>query len=117
MSYLRPFYPTWDAARAAELITQFELPGNRRLGQLSRGMLMKAAFASSLAYRPVLLVPDEPFSGLDPLIREDLIQGILSSAEETTILVSSHDLADIESFASHIGFMNGGRLQFLRRIS
>jgi ABC-2 type transport system ATP-binding protein len=112
MSYLQPFYPTWDASRAAELITRFELPGNRRLGQLSRGMLMKAAFASSLAYRPILLVLDEPFSGLDPLIREDLIQGILASAEETTILVSSHDLADIESFASHIGFMNGGRLQF-----
>ncbi|HEY3837353.1 MAG TPA: ABC transporter ATP-binding protein [Bryobacteraceae bacterium] len=112
MSYLRPFYPGWDSARAAELVRQFDLPPNRKLGHLSRGMLMKAAFASSLAYRPELLVLDEPFSGLDPLIREDLIQGILASAEETTILISSHDLAEIESFASHIGFMDGGRLRF-----
>src|SRR5579862_3638320 len=96
MQYLRPFYPTWDSSRAAELIRQFELPGNRKLGQLSRGMLMKAAFASSMAYRPGLLVLDEPFSGLDPLVREDLIQGILAGAQETTILVSSHDLAEIE---------------------
>jgi ABC-2 type transport system ATP-binding protein len=68
--------------------------------------------AGSLAYRPGLLVLDEPFSGLDPLVREDLIAGILESAEETTILVSSHDLAEIESFASHIGYLDHGRLRF-----
>jgi ABC-2 type transport system ATP-binding protein len=112
MSYLEPFYPAWDRARAAELVRRFDLPPNRKLGHLSRGMLMKAAFASSLAYRPEVLILDEPFSGLDPLVREDLIQGILASAEETTILVSSHDLAEIESFASHLGFMDAGRLRF-----
>jgi ABC-2 type transport system ATP-binding protein len=117
LSYLQPFYPSWDSSRAAELVRQFDLPGNRKLGHLSRGMLMKAAFASSLAYRPSLLVLDEPFSGLDPLVRDDLIQGILASAEETTILVSSHDLAEIESFASHIGFMDGGRLRFSEEMS
>ena len=55
---------------------------------------------------------DEPFSGLDPLVRDDLIEGMLESAEETTILVSSHDLAEIESFASHIGYLDQGRLRF-----
>jgi ABC-2 type transport system ATP-binding protein len=73
---------------------------------------MKAALASSLAYRPRLLVMDEPFSGLDPLVREDLIEGLLENADGLTILVSSHDLADIESFASHIGYLDRGRLQF-----
>ena len=55
---------------------------------------------------------DEPFSGLDPLLRDEFIEGLLERAAETTILVSSHDLAEIESFASHIGFLNAGRLQF-----
>ncbi len=75
-------------------------------------MRMKAALASSLAYRRRLLIMDEPFSGLDPLVREDLIQGLLESAGETTILISSHDLAEIESFATHLGYLDGGRLQF-----
>ena len=112
LAYLRPFYPSWDDTRAAELLGQFNLPRDRRLRHLSRGMWMKAALASSLAYRPRLLVLDEPFSGLDPLVREDLIEGLVESAAETTILISSHDLADIESFASHIGYLDGGRLQF-----
>jgi ABC-2 type transport system ATP-binding protein len=112
LAYLKPFYPTWDEERAAELMKQFDLPPTRKLGNLSRGMRMKAALASSLAYRPRLLVLDEPFSGLDPLVREDLIEGLLESAAETTILISSHDLAEIESFASHIGYLDCGRLQF-----
>jgi len=78
---------------------------------------MKAALASSLAYRPRLLVMDEPFSGLDPMVREDLIEGLLESAGETTIFVSSHDLAEIESFASHIGYLDRGRLQFSEEMS
>jgi ABC-2 type transport system ATP-binding protein len=100
MSYLKPFYPAWDDTRAAELLRQFDLPTDRKLKQLSRGMRMKAALASSLAYRSTLLVMDEPFSGLDPVMRDDLIQGILDSADETTILVSSHDLAEIENLAT-----------------
>jgi ABC-2 type transport system ATP-binding protein len=112
LAYLKPFYPTWDDARASELIKQFDLPPTRKLKHLSRGMRMKAALASSLAYRPRLLVLDEPFSGLDPLVREDLIEGLLESAAETTIFVSSHDLGEIESFASHIGYLDRGRLQF-----
>src|SRR5215472_9744806 len=117
LAYLEPFYPTWDHALAQELVRQFGLPGQRKLSQLSRGMWMKAAFVASLAYRPALLVLDEPFSGLDPLVREELIQGLLAGAEETTILVSSHDLSEIESFASHIGFMNEGHLLFSEEMS
>jgi ABC-2 type transport system ATP-binding protein len=112
MKYWRPFYPAWDDARAAELLSQFDLPLDRKLKHLSRGMRMKAALASSLAYRPRLIVLDEPFTGLDPLVRDELIEGLLESAEGTTILISSHDLAEIESFASHIGYLDRGRLQF-----
>jgi ABC-2 type transport system ATP-binding protein len=117
LAYLKPFYPSWDDAYAAHLVSQFDLPRDRKLRHLSRGMRMKAALVSSLAYRPQLLVLDEPFSGLDPMVREDLIEGILESAEETTILVSSHDLAEIESFASHIGYLEAGRLRFAEEMT
>jgi ABC-2 type transport system ATP-binding protein len=112
MAYLKPFYPLWDDARAADLLRQLDLPRDRKLKHLSRGMRIKASLASSLAYRPKLIVLDEPFTGLDALVRDELIGGLLENAEETTILISSHDLAEIESFASHIGYLDRGRLQF-----
>jgi len=73
---------------------------------------MKAAFVSTLSYRPALLVLDEPFSGLDPLVRDELIQGLLDRIGETTLFLSSHDLAEIESFASHVGYLEQGTLLF-----
>jgi ABC-2 type transport system ATP-binding protein len=112
LRYLKPFYPTWDDTLANNLVREFELPRDRRLRHLSRGMRMKAALASSLAYRPELIILDEPFTGLDALVRQELIQGLLERAENTTILISSHDLGEIESFASHIGYLDQGQLRF-----
>jgi ABC-2 type transport system ATP-binding protein len=112
MAYLQPFYPAWDSSRADELLRQFDLPLQRKLKHLSHGMRMKAALASSLAYRPALIVLDEPFTGLDALVRDELIEGLLESAEGATIFISSHDLSEIESFASHVGYLEGGRLRF-----
>jgi ABC-2 type transport system ATP-binding protein len=112
LDYLSGFYPAWDRSLADELARTFQLPLDRPLRRLSRGMRMKAALASSLAYRPELIVLDEPFTGLDALVRDELIEGLLARAEGTTILISSHDLAEIESFASHIGYLDQGRLQF-----
>jgi ABC-2 type transport system ATP-binding protein len=117
MEYLRPFYPSWDAERAAQLLRQLDLPPGRKLKHLSRGMRMKAALASSLAYRPRLIVLDEPFSGLDALVRDELIESLLDSADGATIFIASHDLAEIESFASHIGFLHRGRLQSSEELS
>src|SRR6185436_9106708 len=82
MNYLKPFYPAWDDDRARELLAQFGLPLDRKIKHLSRGMRMKTALASSLAYRPELLVLDEPFSGLDPLVRDEFIEGLVESAQE-----------------------------------
>jgi ABC-2 type transport system ATP-binding protein len=112
LNYLKPFYPTWDDARALELLRQFDLPLDRKLKHLSRGMKMKAALASSLAYGPKLIVLDEPFTGLDPLVRDEFIEGLLESASEATIFISSHDMAEIESFSSHVGFLDNGKLRF-----
>jgi ABC-2 type transport system ATP-binding protein len=117
LGYLRPFYPTWDRSLEDELMKQFDLPLDRKLRHLSRGMRMKAALASSLAYHPKLIVLDEPFTGLDPLVRDDLIQGLLDRAEESTILVSSHDLGEIESFASHVGYLDEGQLRFSEELT
>jgi ABC-2 type transport system ATP-binding protein len=112
LRYLHPFYPTWDDALAADLVRQFELPLDRKLRHLSRGMRMKAALASSLAYRPELVVLDEPFTGLDALVRDEFTRSLLERAEGTTILISSHDLAEIENFASHVGYIDEGHLRF-----
>jgi ABC-2 type transport system ATP-binding protein len=125
MNYLKGFYPTWDDAG---LIQQLDLPLNRKLKHLSRGMLMKAALASILAFKPSLILLDEPFSGLDPLVRDELIEALMSRVnprsliaqeelshdeqERPTILISSHDLAEVESFATHIGFLHQGKLLF-----
>ena len=117
LDYLKPFYPAWDDARTAELVKQFQLPPGRRMRHLSRGMRIKAALASSLAYHPRLLVLDEPFGGLDPLVRDEVIEGLLDSAGESTIFISSHDLAEIESFATHIAYIAEGRLQFAEEMA
>jgi ABC-2 type transport system ATP-binding protein len=101
----------------SQLVRQFDLPLARKLKHLSRGMKMKAAFASSLAYRPSLIVLDEPFSGLDPLVRDELIEGLIELAPETTIFISSHDLAEIESFSSHVGYLEEGWLLFSEEMS
>jgi len=115
--YLRPFYPTWDREVESSLIRQMQLPLDRKLRHLSRGMKMKAALASSLAYRPKLIVLDEPFTGLDPLVRDELVESLLERASEATILISSHDLAEIESFSSHLGYMEEGRLKLSEEMS
>ena len=100
LAYCKPFYPEWRDEDAAALVKQFDLPLDRPLKALSRGMRVKAALAASLAYRPKLIVLDEPFSGLDVLVREELIESIVERTPEATVLLASHDLAEIESFAS-----------------
>ena len=112
LSYLRPFYSIWDRILEGELVKQLDLPLDRKLAKLSRGMRMKAAMLSALAYHPKLIVLDEPFGGLDPLVRDQLIEGMLERTSEATIFVSSHDLAEIENVASHVGYLEEGRLRF-----
>jgi ABC-2 type transport system ATP-binding protein len=108
LAYCRPLYPTWDDALATQLVRSFALPLDRPLKKLSRGMRMKAALLSNLAYRPELLVLDEPFSGLDPLTRDEFVQGLLELPGDDrprTILVCTHDIDDVERLADHVGFL------------
>lgn len=114
LDHCRPFYPTWDRELETRLLAQFDLPEDRKLRHLSRGMLMKAALLSSLAYRPKLLVLDEPFSGLDPLARDDFVRGVLEASDfgDWTLLVSSHDIEEVERLADHVALLEAGRLRF-----
>ncbi len=113
LDYCRPFYPTWDRELEKTLLARFELPLERKLSQLSRGMTMKAALLSSLAYRPKLLVLDEPFSGLDPLVRDEFIKGVLevSDTGAWTVLVSSHDIEEVERLADRVALLDNGKLR------
>jgi ABC-2 type transport system ATP-binding protein len=113
VNYLAPMYPTWDGDFCTKLAKDFDLPLERKLGALSRGMRMKAALLAALAFHPRLLVLDEPFSGLDPLVREEFLSGIidLTEQEQWTVFVSSHDLDDVQRLADWVGIIDHGRLQ------
>lgn len=112
IDFCKPLYPTWDDTLCRQLVSQFDLPRKGRLRSFSRGMRMKAALVVSLAYRPKLLVLDEPFTGLDPLVRDELVEGMLAISGESdwTVFVCSHDLAEVENLASHVGFLREGKL-------
>src|SRR5262245_22411745 len=92
LSYLASLYPNWDNGVAASLIERLQLDTEQRIGRLSHGMRMKASLVGALSYRPKLLVLDEPLTGLDPLVRDQLLENLLGHAEGTTILISSHEL-------------------------
>lgn len=113
IAYCRPLYPKWDDSFCEKLLKQFDLPLDRKLRHLSRGMKVKAALLTSLAYKPSLLVLDEPFSGLDPLVRDEFIRGVLELTEESnwTVFVSSHDIDEVERLADWVGIINEGELK------
>jgi ABC-2 type transport system ATP-binding protein len=114
LDYCRPFYPTWDRELERMLLDQFDLPPDRKLRHLSRGMFVKTALLTSLAYRPKLLVLDEPFSGLDALVRDEFIRGVLevSALSDWTVFISSHDIDEVERLADHVALIDQGRLRF-----
>jgi ABC-2 type transport system ATP-binding protein len=114
--YLRALYPRWDKGLEKTLRREMDLPPDRALSQLSHGMRMKTVLVAGLAFRPKLLILDEPLSGMDTLTRDEVVEGLLEQADETTILISSHELAEIEFFTSHIAFMDKGHLHFQESI-
>jgi ABC-2 type transport system ATP-binding protein len=119
VGYCRPFYPTWDHAFASALARQLDVPERTPIKSMSRGMRMKAALLVSLAYHPELLIMDEPFAGLDPLVREELGAGVLELTQQKawTVFVSSHDIDEVERMADWIGILNRGRLELAEPVS
>jgi ABC-2 type transport system ATP-binding protein len=112
LTYLSSIYPTWDNELATELLKKLQLDAEQKIGRLSHGQRLKAALTGALAYRPDLLVLDEPLTGLDPLVRDQLLENLLGHAEGTTILISSHELYELEGAITDIAFIEKGQLKF-----
>jgi len=117
LDYCKEMYPNWDDEFCSKLIEQFNLSLKQKIKSLSRGMKMKAGLVSSLAYRPKLLIFDEPFSGLDPLVRDEFISGVLDITENQkwTIFISSHDIDEVERLADWVGIIDKGRLKLVEQ--
>ena len=113
IDYCQPLYPSWDKDFCRQLIHQFDLPLAQKINSLSRGMRTKAALLVSLAFRPELVVLDEPFGGLDVLVRDEFIRGLLelSGRGEWTVLVASHDIDEVERLVDWICVIDHGELR------
>ena len=112
--FVGAFYPTWDAAEFTRLLDVLEVPGKRRVSQLSGGMRAKLALALALAPRPAVLILDEPTAGLDPLARREFMQLIVAQARQhrRTTFFSSHLIDEVERCADCVGIIHAGRMRF-----
>ncbi|HWH70547.1 MAG TPA: ABC transporter ATP-binding protein, partial [Candidatus Sulfotelmatobacter sp.] len=112
LRYSRAFYPGWDAAYAETLRDQFQLSPTSRIRTLSKGELAKAGLLVALAHRPELLVLDEPSSGLDPIVRREMLEAIVRAVAEEgrTVLFSSHLLDEIARVSDRVAMLAQGRL-------
>ena len=110
--YSRAFYPAWDEAYAEELRQAFGLDPTAKINGLSRGQKARAGLLVALAHRPELLLLDEPSSGLDPVVRRDILEAIMRTIahEGRTVLFSSHLLEEVERVADHVTMISHGRI-------
>lgn len=110
--YSSAFYPSWDAVYAEELRRTFGLDNGAKIRDLSKGQKARAGLLVALAYRPELLVLDEPSSGLDPIVRRDILGAVIRTIadEGRTVLFSSHLLDEVEQVADHVTMMSSGRV-------
>ena len=112
LRYSRAFYPAWDDRYAEELRQAFALDPGVRIKNLSKGQKARAGLLVALAYRPELLVLDEPSTGLDPVVRRDILGAIMRTIadEGRTVLFSSHLLEEVERVADHVTMIHEGRI-------
>lgn len=105
-------YTQWDNDLFKRYLDDFKLPADQKIASFSRGMTMKLAIAAALSHRPQLLILDEATSGLDPIMRDDMLDVFLEFVQEEnhSILLSSHITSDLEKVADYITFIHDGRL-------
>ena len=105
------FYPLGYQQRFQHLTQRFELPNDKKIKAMSKGMQGKVSLALAMAHEPDLLVLDEPTSGLDPLVRREFLESMIDvAASGRTVLLSSHQMAEVERVADKIAIMRGGKL-------
>lgn len=112
MSYTKAFFPSWDDAFAEELREMFELSLDQKVKTLSRGQRARAGLIAAIAHRPQLLVLDEPSSGLDPVVRRDILSAIIRTVadEGRTVLFSSHLLDEVQRVSDHVAMLHLGKM-------
>lgn len=114
LDFLAAFYPTWDRAYAATLVSRLQLPLDGTVGTLSKGTRMKLSFVAAEAFRPPVLLLDEPTSGLDPLVRREVIEAIrerFPPESERLVVFSTHLLEDVEWLAERVLVLADGQLR------
>ncbi len=113
---MKNIYQSWDEQTYISLLQQFSLPPDKRIKQFSKGMKMKLAISAALSHHSKLLILDEATSGLDPVVRDDILDMLLDFVqdEEHSILVSSHITSDLEKIADYIVFIHAGKVIFSR---
>lgn len=119
MQYYKSIYPKFDDVRFKKLGEVFELDERRQMRRLSKGMQKQAAFWIAVSMRPDVMILDEPVDGLDPVMRRQIWSVIMSDVAEngTTVLVSSHNLRELEDVCDHVGIMNNGKIMLERSLN
>jgi len=114
MRYIAAFYPGWDDAYAEKLKDEFALNPAAKVKELSKGQRARVGLLVALAYRPQLLLLDEPSSGLDPIVRRDILAAVIRTIadEGRTVLFSSHLLSEVERVSDRVAMINSGRIVF-----
>jgi ABC-2 type transport system ATP-binding protein len=109
-AFLRPHYPRWNDALVVDLCTRLAVPSRTKVSAMSRGQGMKLMLVAALAPEPELLLLDEPFAGLDPLVREEVLQGVVESLRdgERTVLCATHELDLAARIADRVAVLQGG---------
>ena len=112
MRYTQAFHPTWDASYARELLETFALDPSKKIKELSKGMRAQAGLIAAVAHRPELLILDEPSSGLDAVVRRDILDAIVRTVADDgrTVIFSSHLLEEVERMSDHVTLMHHGRV-------
>ena len=118
-AYYRGLYPNFDDALFDRLYEVFQLPKKGQIRRFSKGMQKQAAFHLSICTRPELLILDEPVDGLDPVMRRQVMSLILSDVAQngTTVLISSHNLRELEDICDHVGIMDHGKMLLERSLA
>ena len=117
--FYRELYPTFDDGLYERLFEVFQLPRKSQLRRFSKGMQKQAAFHLSICTRPDILILDEPVDGLDPVMRRQVWSLLLSDVaqRETTVLISSHNLRELEDICDHVGIMDKGKMLLERSLA